>query len=138
MNSDFKDTALAAVEMVTDRAELEQIAVRARNKASARRARSMVRELEPAAGVRLEPAVPDPIDATATPPMAIRSSAGWRYLDSAGIHVMFDLRARPARRGQEMGLVVEPQSPIAAALEYAGVLGTPSARPTRCRARWPS
>ena len=43
------------------------------------------------------------------------------YLDSAGIHVMFDLRARLARRGQEIGLVVGPQSPVAAALEYAGV-----------------
>jgi hypothetical protein len=68
MNSDFKDTALAAVEMVTDRAELEQIAVRARNKASARRARAMVRELGSAEGVLPEPAVLDPIDATATPP----------------------------------------------------------------------
>ncbi|HEY7169915.1 MAG TPA: DUF349 domain-containing protein [Vicinamibacterales bacterium] len=68
INSDFKDTALAAVELVTDRAELEQIAVRARNKASARRARAMVRELDAAEGLVSEPAVPDPLDATATPP----------------------------------------------------------------------
>jgi len=68
MNSDFKDTALAAVELVTDRAELEQIAVRAKNKASARRARTMVREFDANAGVVGEPAVLDPLDATATPP----------------------------------------------------------------------
>jgi len=68
MNSDFKDTALAAVELVTDRAELEQIAVRARNKASARRARAMVRELDGTADIASEPAVLDPLDATATPP----------------------------------------------------------------------
>jgi hypothetical protein len=68
MNSDFKDTALSAVELVTDRAELEQIAVRARNKASSRRARAMVRELDAPEGLVSEPAVPDPLDATATPP----------------------------------------------------------------------
>jgi hypothetical protein len=68
MNSDFKDTALAAVETITDRAELEQIATRAKNKTSARRARAMVRELEPSPMLVLEPAVPDPVAVTATPP----------------------------------------------------------------------
>jgi anti-sigma B factor antagonist len=42
------------------------------------------------------------------------------YLDSAGIHVVYELRERLAQRGQEIRLVVAPDSPIAAALEYAG------------------
>jgi anti-anti-sigma factor len=46
------------------------------------------------------------------------------YLDSAGIHVVFELRERLTRRGQEIRLVVAPGSPIATALEYAGVPGT--------------
>jgi anti-sigma B factor antagonist len=49
------------------------------------------------------------------------------YLDSAGIRVVYDLRERLNQRGQQLRLVVEPASPIAAALEYAGAaraLGT--------------
>ena len=46
------------------------------------------------------------------------------YLDSAGIHIVFELRERLTRRGQEMRLVVAPDSLIAAAIEYAGVAGT--------------
>jgi anti-sigma B factor antagonist len=46
------------------------------------------------------------------------------YFDSAGIHMVFELRERLKRRGQEIRLVVAPDSPIAATLEYAGVSGT--------------
>jgi hypothetical protein len=46
MNSEFKDTGLAAVEVVTDHAELEQIASRGRNKAAAKRARGILRQAE--------------------------------------------------------------------------------------------
>jgi anti-anti-sigma factor len=46
------------------------------------------------------------------------------YLDSAGIHVLFDLRERLTRRGQQIRLVLGPDSPIATALEYAGVQRT--------------
>lgn len=46
MNSDFKDTALAALELVTDRGELEQVSARARNKSAAKRARTIVREAD--------------------------------------------------------------------------------------------
>jgi hypothetical protein len=46
MNSDFKDTALAALELVTDRAELEQVSARARNKSAAKRARTVLREAD--------------------------------------------------------------------------------------------
>jgi anti-sigma B factor antagonist len=52
------------------------------------------------------------------------------YLDSAGIHVAFDLRARLMRRGQEIKLVVAPDSPIAAALQYTDVPGTIGAAET--------
>jgi anti-sigma B factor antagonist len=46
------------------------------------------------------------------------------YLDSAGIHIVFELRERLTRRGQEIRLVVTPDSLIATTLEYAGVPGT--------------
>jgi anti-anti-sigma factor len=52
------------------------------------------------------------------------------YLDSAGIHVLFDLRERLTRRGQQIRLVLGPDSPIATALEYAGVQRTLGAAPT--------
>jgi anti-anti-sigma factor len=52
------------------------------------------------------------------------------YLDSAGIHIVFDLRERLRRRGQEIRLVVEPESPIATSLQYAGVPGTIGATDT--------
>ena len=45
------------------------------------------------------------------------------YVDSAGIHVVFELRERLTRRGQEIRLVVGPDSPIATTLGYAGVPG---------------
>jgi anti-anti-sigma factor len=47
--------------------------------------------------------------------------AAVEYLDSAGIHVLFDLRERLSRRGQGIRLVLGPGSPIATALGYAGV-----------------
>jgi hypothetical protein len=69
MNSEYKDAALAAVEAVTDRAELEQFASRGKNKAAAKRARAVLREAEEqaahdaakaAASVpTIEPAAPD-------------------------------------------------------------------------------
>jgi anti-anti-sigma factor len=43
------------------------------------------------------------------------------YLDSAGIHVVFELRERLAHRGQKIRLVVPPGSPIATTLDYADV-----------------
>ena len=46
LNGEFKDTALAAVELVTDAGELEQIATRAKNKNAAKRARAILREAE--------------------------------------------------------------------------------------------
>jgi len=46
LNSEFKDTALAALELVTDRGELEQIAARGKNKSTAKRARGVLKEAE--------------------------------------------------------------------------------------------
>jgi anti-anti-sigma factor len=43
------------------------------------------------------------------------------YLDSAGIQVVFELRARVQSRGQDIRLVVAPESPIESALDYADV-----------------
>ena len=46
--------------------------------------------------------------------------SGVDYVDSAGIHVVYQLRQRLGQRGQAVRLVVAPDSPVAAALEYAG------------------
>lgn len=46
MNSDFKDTALAALELITERAELEQVELRGRNKSASKRARSIMRDAD--------------------------------------------------------------------------------------------
>ena len=46
LNSEFKETALAAVELITEHAELGQIAARGKNKSAARRARAIVKEAE--------------------------------------------------------------------------------------------
>jgi anti-sigma B factor antagonist len=43
------------------------------------------------------------------------------YVDSAGIHVFFELRERLTRRGQEVRVVLAGDSPVATALGYAGV-----------------
>jgi anti-anti-sigma factor len=56
--------------------------------------------------------------------------AGVGYVDSAGIHVFFELRERLIRRGQEMGLALAADSPVATALEYAGVQRTLGAATT--------
>ena len=52
------------------------------------------------------------------------------YLDSAGIHVVFELRERLARRGQEIRLVVPADSPVATTLHYADVPRTLGAAET--------
>jgi anti-anti-sigma factor len=52
------------------------------------------------------------------------------YVDSAGIHVFFELRERLRRRGQEIRLALAADSPVATALEYAGVQRTLGAAPT--------
>jgi anti-sigma B factor antagonist len=43
------------------------------------------------------------------------------YVDSAGIHVFFELREHLTRRGQAIRVALAADSPIATALEYAGV-----------------
>ena len=43
------------------------------------------------------------------------------YLDSAGIHVIYDLRERLAGRGLELRLVVPPGAPTLDALRLTGV-----------------
>lgn len=46
------------------------------------------------------------------------------FMDSAGINALFDLRERLRVRGQEMRVVVPPESGAYAALRYAGLLET--------------
>jgi anti-sigma B factor antagonist len=52
------------------------------------------------------------------------------YLDSAGIQALFELRERLTRRGQEIRLALADDSPVATALEYAGVQSTLGSAPT--------
>ncbi len=47
--------------------------------------------------------------------------SGCRYLDSAGIEILFDLSRRLARRRQQLLLVVPPQSPLRRVLELTEV-----------------
>jgi Domain of Unknown Function (DUF349) len=46
MNSDFKDSAVAAVDTIADRQQLDQIIARGKNKSAVKRARAIVREAE--------------------------------------------------------------------------------------------
>jgi anti-sigma B factor antagonist len=46
------------------------------------------------------------------------------YVDSAGIHIFFELRERLTRRGQGIRVSLAAESPVATALEYAGVQRT--------------
>jgi hypothetical protein len=46
LNGEFKDTTQAAVDLISDRAELEQIAARAKSKSAAKRARAIIRDAE--------------------------------------------------------------------------------------------
>jgi anti-sigma B factor antagonist len=47
--------------------------------------------------------------------------SGTRFIDSAGIHGLFDLRTRLKNRGQEMRLVVPSGAAIAEALRIVGI-----------------
>lgn len=82
LNSEFRDPTVEAVGRITERAELEQIASRAKNKSAAKRARTIVREMderaaaleaeaaeaakmaaaEAAAEATPKPAEPDPVE----------------------------------------------------------------------------
>ena len=44
MNSEHKDTAIAAVDLIADRSELDQVVLRAKNKSAVKRARGIIRE----------------------------------------------------------------------------------------------
>src|SRR5262245_61351476 len=82
MNSDFKDSAVAAVDTITDRQDLDQIIARGKNKSAVKRARGAVREAEEraareaveaaaeatAAMIAETPAVVEPEVDTASPP----------------------------------------------------------------------
>jgi len=82
MNSDFKDSAVAAVDTIADRQQLDQIIARGKNKSAVKRARAFVREAEEhaareaaeaaaeatAAMIAATPAMIEPEVDTASPP----------------------------------------------------------------------
>ena len=56
INGEFKDIAVAAVDRLAERADLEQVAARAKNKAAAKRAGAVLRELDERAARNAAPA----------------------------------------------------------------------------------
>jgi hypothetical protein len=64
MNSEYKDSALAAVELISDRTELEQISSRGKNKSALKRARGIIREAEEQAAREAVPPA-EPVDSPA-------------------------------------------------------------------------
>jgi hypothetical protein len=82
MNSDFKETALAAMEGFADRETLDLVIARGRNKSAVKRARALVRAMDEEAArdaaeaaaegtarlIQPHPAVAEPIGETASPP----------------------------------------------------------------------
>ncbi len=79
LNSDFKDTAVAAVDTISNRGELELIIARGKNKGAIKRARTIIREAEEKAAreaadqqmldaLAADPLILEPKSETATPP----------------------------------------------------------------------
>ena len=56
--------------------------------------------------------------------------SGTSYLDSAGLHFVFDLGKRLRDRGQRLELVVPPESPVAGILRLVGVESLAPISPT--------
>lgn len=52
------------------------------------------------------------------------------YLDSAGIHLIYELREKLRTRGQQLRLVVPPDAPAGDALRLAGITGHVDTSPT--------
>ena len=107
LNSDFKDSAVAAVDTVTDRQDLDQIIARGKNKSAVKRARGIVREAEEraaheaaeaaaqatAALIDAVPAVVEPESDTASPPHGDPLAAAFESEDA----VAADRRAARTR-----------------------------------------
>jgi hypothetical protein len=74
MNSDFKDTACAALESLTDRVDLEQVAARGRNKSAVKGARAAIREADEALAAQAARAAADTAEARAAAAAAAASS----------------------------------------------------------------
>ena len=84
MHCDFKDTASAAVDRLSDREDLEQVAERAKNKAAGKRARQMLRERdEEAARVAAEARAEEDERAAAMREEAARAEAAARIAAEA-------------------------------------------------------
>ncbi len=89
LNSDFKDTALAALDLITDRAELDQVIARGRNKSAVKRARSIVREAE-------EQAAREAAEAAAA--AAIEAAAATSLVEASGEEVLTAPHGDPLAR----------------------------------------
>src|SRR5581483_6855216 len=81
MNSEFREPATTAVDRAGDRSDLEQIANRAKNKTAAKRARTLVRELDER--LAAERAEADAARLAAETDAAERRAAELRALDEA-------------------------------------------------------
>jgi Domain of Unknown Function (DUF349) len=75
MNSEFKDTALAALDRVSGREDLERVAERAKNKSSAKRARTTLREMDERAAAEAAAVAASAVAAAAAADVAAVSEA---------------------------------------------------------------
>jgi hypothetical protein len=115
LNSEFKDTGTAAVERLDARADLEEIAERARNKSAAKRARALLREADERAAAAA---------AAETQAIAEARQAEWRELaaqkqaeDDARRQEAERLAAEAAREAAETAARVAHERDEAVAVE---------------------
>jgi len=133
MNSDFKDTAVAALERLSIRADLEHVAARAKNKSSAKRARTILREqderaaaeaaADAAASVPPAPETLEPPPAVASsesrPPAESAASDAVAEADAIAAHERLEEAARERARIEEERTREEERAREAAAEEQA-------------------
>jgi hypothetical protein len=101
LNSEFREPTLAAVERITDREALEQIALRARNRSAAKRARAIVREIENREALDREAsAVAAAEAARGAQPVGTAAAVGFQGAPPVAVHhtVVDADAARPAGR----------------------------------------
>lgn len=119
MNSDFKDTALAALDLITDRAELEQVELRGRNKSASKRARSIMREADERAAREA---------AEAASQAAIAAAAAARAVEATEAEMTTPPHGDPLR---EQIVAEAPDEAAAAPVEPAEPAETDEARAAR-------
>ena len=121
LNSDFKDTAVAAVERLDDRGDLEQVAARGKNRSALKRARTVLREMDERAAA----------EAAAQPPPVVAARVPVAELGT-GRHARRNLDGRAARRGSRAASGRGQRKPRGSRLKRRGSEpNAPKAKPRR-------